>query len=406
MFGTASAVIFGILSLVGLATASASLSSVGIMGFFVSLGTWLWSRFAPQNLTYERKLSQDHAFFDEELSLTITLTNNKPIPVTWIEIEDEFPEDLAILGKDLKDSPKRGVRNLSHKVSLGPFEKISWNYRLHCYQRGAYQIGPAILRTGDPFGFFEKWVSFSKKDSLLVYPKVVPVRLLDLDARSETGDTRGKMRLNQDTGTMKGFKEYEAGDPLKLIDWKATARHNRLLTRVLEPDNALVAIPLLNIDTTGVPYGGFVPKNLERVITVAASITWESLIAGRSVGIVTNGKSVLYERPMSVRPGRNPKQLSLIFEALAMASPFVGSQIDHDLLITSRKLPPGATFLFITGIMNEAIQNALEILASQNRAPLVLWVSDWEPEGIPDNISWKDLSRQLSSLEEHHDIPV
>jgi len=114
----------------------------------------------------------------------------------------------------------------------------------------------------------------------------------------------------------------------------------------------------------------------------------------------------LYERPMSVRPGRNPKQLSLIFEALAMASPFVGSQIDHDLLITSRKLPPGATFLFITGIMNEAIQNALEILASQHRAPLVLWVSDWEPEGIPDNIHWKNLSRQLSSLEEHHDIPV
>ena len=406
MFGTASTVIFGILSLVGLATISASLSAVGIMGLLVSLGTWFWSRSAPQDLTYERTLSQDHAFFDEELSLAITITNNKPIPVTWIEIEDEFPEDLVILGKDLEDSSKQGVRNLSHKVSLGPFEKIVWNYRLRCCQRGAYQIGPATLRTGDPFGFFEKWVFFPKKDSLLVYPKVVPVRLLDLDARSETGDTRGKKRLNQDTGTMKGFKEYEPGDPLKLIDWKATARHNRLLTRVLEPDNSLVAVPLLNIDTTGVPYGGFIPKNLERVITVAASITWEALSAGRSVGIVTNGKSLLHERPMSVRPGRNPKQLSLIFETFAMASSFVGSQIDHDLLITSRKLPPGATFLFITGIMNEAIQNALEILASQHREPLVLWVSDWEPEGIPDNIPWKDLSRQLSSLEEHYEFPV
>ena len=402
MFGTASALLFGFLALVGLATTSHSLSAVGIMGFLVSLGTWLWSRSAPQHLTYERQLSQTHAFFDEELSLTITITNNKPIPVTWIEIEDEFPDDVEILGKDLEDTPKRGIRNLSHRVSLGPFEKIIWNYRLHCWQRGVFQIGPATLRTGDPFGFFKKEIHFSKKESLLVYPKVVPMRLLDLEGRSENGDIRGKKYISQDTGRIRGFKEYEPGDPLKLIDWKATARHDRMLSRVLEPENSLVAVPLLNIDTTGVPYGGYVPKNLERVITVAASITWDSLTSGRSVGIVTNGKSVLYERPMSVPPGMNPKQLSLIFEALAMASPFVGSPIEHDLLVTSKKLPPGATFLFITGIMNAAIQNALEILVGQKRAPLILWVSDWEPEGIPEEIHWKDLSHHLSLLEEQN----
>lgn len=402
MFGTTFTLIFGLLALIGLATTSPSLSAVGIMGALVSLGTWLWGRFAPQNLMYERKLSQDHAFFDEEINLTISITNNKPMPITWIEVEDEFPAELTILDKTLEVTPRRGIRNLSHRVSLGPFEKIVWNYRLHCRQRGAYQIGPATLRTGDPFGIFEKLVFFSKKDSLLIYPQVVPLQLQDLEAKLENGDLRGSKHLNQDNGQIKGFKNYEIGDPLKLIDWKATARHNQMLTRVLEPENSLVTVPLLNIDTTGVSYGGYVPKNLERIVTVAASITWDSLVSGRSVGIVTNGKSILYERPMSVRPGRNPKQLSLIFETLAMIAPFVGSPIHHELLITARKLPPGSTFLFITGIMNAPIRNALEILVSQKRAPLVLWVADWKPEGIPDTIQWKDLSFQLSSLEDRN----
>ena len=52
--------------------------------------------------------------------------------------------------------------------------------------------------------------------------------------------------------------------------------------------------------------------------------------------------------------------------------------------------------------MNAAIQNALEILVGQKRAPLILWVSDWEPEGIPEEIHWKDLSHHLSLLEEQN----
>jgi uncharacterized protein (DUF58 family) len=50
------------------------------------------------------------------------------------------------------------------------YESISWEYRLKCFRRGLYDIGPVRMASGDLFGFFQREVTLHHRDYLLVYP--------------------------------------------------------------------------------------------------------------------------------------------------------------------------------------------------------------------------------------------
>ena len=404
MLGSAWVFLFLFLVAIGLAATSGVLVAIGSMGLLVAVGAWMWGRVAPARLSYRRVLGQGRAFPDEEVTLAIELTNRKRIPLAWVQIEDDFPEGLEITERPLEVTSRPRLWNLSHRTSIGPYERVRWSYRVRCARRGVYRLGPAHLRTGDVFGLFPQHVNLADQDSLLVYPRTVPLPELGLPARWPVGDRRGAQRLYQDPARPAGVRDYQPGDPMKHVDWKATARRNTLQVKVFEPGASLLTVALANVDTVGSPYGGAIPRHLERVVTVAASMCREALAAGQSVGMITNGKSVLYERPMSVPPGRNRQQLPLIFEALAMVTPFVGSLMEEELVTAARRLPPGATTVLITAVLTQELRHALELLLGERRAPLVLWVADWEPEGWPPGIVCRNLAPYLASLERDYDI--
>src|SRR5215211_4570463 len=56
--------------------------------------SWLWNRYALRRVTYTRRLDATRAFRDETITLRMELVNRKPLPLAWIEVEDEFPDRL------------------------------------------------------------------------------------------------------------------------------------------------------------------------------------------------------------------------------------------------------------------------------------------------------------------------
>ena len=293
----------------------------------------------------------NRAFAGDEVLLRITVTNRKPIPLAWVRLMDSVPEGLELVEHPLEWDPKLLVQNLVHRVSLGAYERVRWTYRLRCTRRGLFRLGPASLRTGDIFGFFPRQRPLTEQHFILVYPRTVPLPDVGLPARWPVGDRRGARRLYQDPARPAGVRDYLPGDPVKHIDWKATARRGALQVKVFEPGASILAVPVVNVDTIGLPYGGAIPHHLERVLTTAASLTEEALGHGLNVGLITNGKSALYDHPMSVAPGRSRQQLDMVYEALAMVTPYVGSRIEEQLLMAARRLPPGVTLVLITAIL-------------------------------------------------------
>ena len=63
---------------------------------------------------------------------------------------------------------------------MGWYERIRWDYRLKCSERGFFRLGPARVESGDLFGFYNSQMTVDDQDYVLVYPRVVPLTDLGL----------------------------------------------------------------------------------------------------------------------------------------------------------------------------------------------------------------------------------
>lgn len=80
-----------------------------------------------------------------------------------------------------------------------------------------------------PFGMFRAWSWLHPNVRLLIYP------CPETAGPAPSGDTAGRYRRHlHDGDDPASLRAYRAGDPVKLIAWKASARHEGLLVREFE----------------------------------------------------------------------------------------------------------------------------------------------------------------------------
>ena len=245
-------------------------------------------------------------------------------------------------------------------------------------KRGFYRFGPAHLKSGDLFGLFSQEGWQEGDDWLIVYPKVVPIAELGLLSKEPFGEIKARQRIFDDPMRTIGVRDYQPEDSFKHIHWKATARQQKLQTRVYEPTTSYNLIVFLNVATFPKHWQGIDPVLLERTISVAASIANYAAEQRYIVGVIANGSVPHSDQPIKVLPSRDPKQLVRILEALAAVTGFATSSIENLLLEESPKLPWGATLVVVTGVVTEELVATLLRLRDVGRR-LVLVSLDQKP---------------------------
>jgi uncharacterized protein (DUF58 family) len=119
-------------------------------------------------------------------------------------------------------------------------------YTVHPYERGEYNWQGIQVRQLSPWGLaWQQW-RVDAAQPVVVYPDLVGLKALSIKLTLQSSGTiRQARRLG--TGTeFTEMREYAVGDDPRLIDWKATARRNRPLIRVLEPEQEQTVIILLD----------------------------------------------------------------------------------------------------------------------------------------------------------------
>src|SRR5690606_25309859 len=105
---------------------------------------------------------------------------------------------------------------------LWPHSSRLFTYRIRCHRRGYFQIGPAVLETGDVFGLYKQFKMIAEPEFLTVEPAVIPLDGFDLVSRRPLGEIRMQHRLFEDPSRISGVRKYERGDPLNRIHWAST----------------------------------------------------------------------------------------------------------------------------------------------------------------------------------------
>ena len=390
---------FVLLIFVGIFSGQALVIGLGIMGLLVALVSWLWNRLSLEEVHYEREIEQTRVFRGEETKLTISLTNRKPVPLGKLDLEDEYPEEIEIVGAEITPSsnPKSMIMRLHTSISW--YERIRWEYTIKCNTRGFYRFGPARMESGDLFGFFESEATNRASDYLLVYPRVVPLPELGLPPLRPQGDSRGGIEIFQDLSRPAGLREYQIGDPLKIIDWKNTARMGQLQVRTFEPSSNFTVILIVAVETSERSWEGYSPTNLERVITTSASIASYASERQYSIGLFSNGVPILTDRPMKLEAASTPEQLAIILEALATIRPLPIGPMAAQIEINLRQFPTGATLVMIAAILSDELVESAANLSRQGYKVVVVFVGDSDPPEMPEGIVLHDLRRFFENME-------
>jgi uncharacterized protein (DUF58 family) len=305
----------------------------------------------------------------------------------WLDVRLALPD-----GIDPEPAPP-GMPRGSVGAGFAPrgHERVTLTFALRATRRGAYELGPVRLRSGDWLGFTSIDSVLDPRPSIVVYPTPLSVADHHRPSLRPLAETATKRGLLPDPLRFRGVREHRSGDARKDIHWKASARLGSLQTKVYEPATSLDAVFLLNVATYDQYWIQADPEATEVVISATAELIRLAADAGRQVGLVTNGiDNVTHERPRSAL-GRGPRPLTRSLEILARLGPYASHSPEAVFVRDRGRLPWGATLVCVTPVLGPHLAGALLALRRAHHRILVV-VIDEPDEAVRARLRSADIS--------------
>jgi uncharacterized protein (DUF58 family) len=372
------AVVFFVVGL--LAGRNAAMIALGAILLLIVAVSTFWKNLSLVGVTYERSFDRTRVFPGEPIEMTVTVGNDKRLPLTWLQFRDELP--IAIEQESLisqVSSEISGRYTLQNTFSMSGFEQTERMVTLRFPKRGYYKLGPVTYESGDIFTLFTIQREHQYLDQLIVFPQIYPLHELGLPAKEPFGDVKVRRSLFTDPIKTQGIRDYQPGDRFRDVHWKATAVRGQLQTKVYDPSTGMTIAIFLNVATFARHWMGFDPQQLERAISVAGSIANYGVQQRWGVGIYANGSVPNSDQPIRVRPSRSPEQLAHVLEALAAVTEFATASIEQMILRESPALPWAGTIVLVTAVVTEEMMVVLIRLKEAGRRVVLISLSNEPP---------------------------
>src|SRR3954470_10930552 len=239
---------------------------------------------------------------------------------------------VTVAHQPFGDTP---VRTVIPRLRRG--ERGLRTYRLPTRKRGIFDVGPVEVTRRDAFELFRTSRRYGEVERIWVYPRVLGFRPLP------TGRTRHLEGPSSDTSpqgniTFHRLRDYVAGDDLRLVHWRSTARAGKLVVKH-------------NVDTSQ-PYSVvlfdqrpslYTEESFEQAVDVAASVLVASAVNKAPVELrLTDGTVIGGPRVRDVT--------ALIDYMTGVPADAEGALQPH--LLTLRRTRGGTSLVVVTGVLD------------------------------------------------------
>lgn len=387
-----------LLVLIGVAADEVIVALVGAAIFVAGWLARLWGRWSLRLVETSQELSQTHAFVGEAIEWRVRIENRKLLPLPWLELRLSLPPVLAPNNRRLSYTNSSDEALIDRRTSMRWYERIVWTYKIPLVARGFYQFGETRVRSGDLFGFFTRQREDGRVQKLWVYPETVPLDVLDIPLHHPYGETAGGQPLFEDPTRLKGLRDYRGGDPLKRVDWKATARHHKLQSRIYDPSSNPQIVIALNVTTVPEPYQGFIAEIYEQAISVAATLATAYADEQLPFGLISNCSFPTEDSTIRVPAGRSDRQLLTVLEALAMVDSFTLVAMDRLVDEEARRLPLGSTIVLITALTPPRLAEALRRVKQRGHQVAVIYLGILNPPEEFGGVPVQDVRAALDGI--------
>ena len=207
-------VIFVILLFIALFLGNLLFLYIGVVPLiFALLGVALTM---PRGISAERSIDKGRPWVNEVVEITWNVRLEGP-GVAILTLADTLPEEFELVeGNNLRVAWVWWGR---HSLTL--------SYRFRCAKRGRYSIEPTSVEMKHPLGFYlPQQFSIGESIDLVVSPRITNIRRIrGMRGMADTSPpTSDVARMGVATTDFRAIREYQPGDAVKSINWKATAR--------------------------------------------------------------------------------------------------------------------------------------------------------------------------------------
>lgn len=218
----------------------------------------------------------------------------------------------------VKDSPPLSFAREGHTVgaALAPATEARHSYTVRPLARGVFQFGSLHYRVEGRLGLTRAQLVWPAPMEVKVYPNVKQLSQVELALAHASMLQYGlkPARLLGEGSEFESLREYVPDDDYRWIDWKATARRNRLISREYESErNQRLVIAMDTGRLMGAKVGEF--TKLDYAVNAAALLAQVGLSKGDLVGLLLFAHRVVAYLP----PDKGREHLGRIVDVLHRA---------------------------------------------------------------------------------------
>lgn len=289
----------------GLTTRSPAALAAGLVALaFVLVNRLLFVGSA--NVDATRALDLVRVFEGDSTQVSLTIANPGK-RLLFAEVRDRLPRQVRVVD---------GTGSHYDRVAIPRASQARLQYDLAAPLLGVYEVGPTDLRLEDPFGLFYEERTVAEADTLWVLPRIEDLRKAALISKLPL-PLLGEHQVNRpgDGFDFFALREYVAGDTMRRINWKASARTGKMMVNQMERTTA--AEVTVFIDARAVLNVGEEDKCPRVLVARAAASVVDFLYKTKD-----NARIVIYgDHVKEIEPMPAERMIPFVMETMAELQP-------------------------------------------------------------------------------------
>jgi len=330
----------------------------------------------PENLTIERRVSQKLSI-GRDNRVEIAVSNNSHRPLK-LEIIDEFPVEFAGNGRNIG-------------LEIAQRTSKSFSYMVKPARRGCYYFNKTVVRFRGLLELVIFQREYGETSRVEVYPDISSISRFELRMKrgqhAEAGLTTERRRgLGSN---FESLREYVSGDEFRRIDWKASARKNKLITREFQSEVNQSVLVVLDCSRS---MGAVVDDLtlLDHAVNSALILGYQVMKKGDKIGLLA-----FSDKPqIFLPPGRGKAHFyNFLRQLYAINANRVEPDYESVLRAISSTRLRRSLLMIITDLTSgEAVQKMLDAVPLVSRKHLTVVVSVLDPklreiaDAVPENV--------------------
>ncbi len=207
------------------------------------------------------------------------------------------------------------------EAELAPFGEAKLSYRVKPLMRGVHSFLAVDLRLHHPGSFAEHPLQLDLGGQARVHPNLRNLGRYDLRARRDLLQLGGarRTRILGRQGDFERLREFVTGDDVRHLDWKATARLQRPITRVFQAERSQNLLILVDGTRLMAARAGVLTK-MDYAVNAALMLAHVGLARGDRVGVAIFDHSLRAYLPPRAGHAQFGRILDLLFDQQATHS--------------------------------------------------------------------------------------